>query len=112
MLETQIAEIVVNSVAALEERIELGAMRGGIGSVGLDYEDEENGGASEQDAGAEDRGVTHQFYSSGLLIGAYLMTGTRKQIGGDSCRMRHDGSTAPTLENCANDEKSHDHEDD
>jgi len=53
MLELQIAKIIINRVAAFEELVELGAMRGEVGSVRVNVEDEEENGSGESEAGTE-----------------------------------------------------------
>ena len=51
IFELQVAQIIVNDVAALHKLIEMRAMRSGIGEIGLDHEHENQHGGRERDAG-------------------------------------------------------------
>src|SRR5205085_4092885 len=53
VLEAQIAKVIVNSIAALHQMIELGAMRSEIGSIRLNVENEKQRSDGQSEAGAE-----------------------------------------------------------
>ena len=57
VLEFEVTEVLVEGVASLEELVELGAVRGGVGGVGVDEENEDERGGGERDAGEENGAV-------------------------------------------------------
>ena len=56
VLELEIAEVVIDDVTALQELIQLAAVRREVGSVRLDEKDEQKCSHSEREAGTEDGG--------------------------------------------------------
>jgi hypothetical protein len=53
MLESEIAKIVINRITAFQELIEFGAMRGEVGGIRVDIEDEQKYGKGQGEARAE-----------------------------------------------------------